>query len=104
VPDEVDRLLDVLLPVTPVERLALHLHDTGGRALDNVDAALKHGVAIFDSAAGGMGGCPFAPGAPGNLGTEALVDHLERRGIATGIDAAAVSRAVDALVQQAVTT
>jgi hypothetical protein len=51
-----------------------------------------------------MGGCPFAPGAPGNLGTEALVDHLERRGIATGIDAAAVSQAVDALVQQAVTT
>ncbi len=104
VPAEVDRLLDLAIGPIPLDRLALHLHDTGGRALDNVDAALAHGVTIFDSAAGGMGGCPYAPGAPGNLGTEALVRHLERRGIATGIDADAVTRAVEALVDQAVTT
>lgn len=103
VPDEVDRLLDLAIGSIPLEKLALHLHDTGGRALDNVDAALRHGVTIFDSAAGGMGGCPYAPGAPGNLGTEALVRHLERRGIATGIDADAVTRAVDDLVREAVT-
>jgi isopropylmalate/homocitrate/citramalate synthase len=103
VPAEVDRLLALALDAIPLETLALHLHDTGGRALDNVDAALRHGVAIFDSAAGGMGGCPYAPGAPGNLGTEALVRHLEGRGIATGIDAGAVAHAVDTLVRQAVT-
>jgi hydroxymethylglutaryl-CoA lyase len=103
VPEEIDRLLDLAAGVLPWETLALHLHDTGGRALDNVDAALRHGVTIFDSAAGGMGGCPYAPGAPGNLGTEALVRHLESRGIATGIDAGAVARAVADLVRQAVT-
>lgn len=102
VPKEVDRLLDLALDTIPLEKLALHLHDTGGRALDNVDAALAQGVAIFDSAAGGMGGCPYAPGAPGNLGTEALVRHLDGRGIATGIDAGAVARAVETLAQQAV--
>ena len=103
VPEEIDRLLDLAIGPIPLEKLALHLHDTGGRALDNVDAALRHGVTIFDSAAGGMGGCPYAPGAPGNLGTEALVRHLERRGIATGVDADAVARAVDELLRQAVT-
>lgn len=103
VPEEVDRLLDLAIGPIPLDKLALHLHDTGGRALDNVDAALRHGVTIFDSAAGGMGGCPYAPGAPGNLGTEALVRHLERRGIATGVDADAVARAVDELLRQAVT-
>jgi isopropylmalate/homocitrate/citramalate synthase len=103
VPDEIDRLLDLALPQIPIDRLALHLHDTGGRALDNVDAALAHGVAIFDSAAGGMGGCPFAPGAPGNVATEALVDHLDRRGIATGVDAAAIRRAAADLTRRAET-
>jgi isopropylmalate/homocitrate/citramalate synthase len=103
VPAEVDRLLGLAIDAIPLDKLALHFHDTGGRALDNVDAALAHGVAIFDSAAGGMGGCPYAPGAPGNLGTEALVRHLEGRGVATGIDADAVARAVDALARQAVT-
>jgi isopropylmalate/homocitrate/citramalate synthase len=103
VPAEVDRLLDLAIGPIPVDRLALHFHDTGGRALDNVDAALRHGVTIFDSAAGGMGGCPYAPGAPGNLGTEALVRHLERRGIATGIDADVVTRAVRTLVSEAAT-
>jgi isopropylmalate/homocitrate/citramalate synthase len=101
VPAEVDQLLDLALDVIPLEKLGLHLHDTGGRALDNVDAALAHGVTIFDSAAGGMGGCPYAPGAPGNLGTETLVRHLEGRGITTGIDADAVRRAVDALIHEA---
>jgi isopropylmalate/homocitrate/citramalate synthase len=103
VPAEVGRLLGLAIDAIPLDKLALHFHDTGGRALDNVDAALAHGVAIFDSAAGGMGGCPYAPGAPGNLGTEALVRHLEGRGVATGIDADAVARAVDALARQAVT-
>jgi isopropylmalate/homocitrate/citramalate synthase len=102
-PDEVDRLVALAVDAIPLDRLALHLHDTSGQALANVDAALTHGVSIFDSAAGGMGGCPYAPGAPGNLATEALVTHLDARGIATGVDAAAVARAVDELIGQAVT-
>ena len=77
----------------PVERLALHLHDTGGRALENVAAGLEAGVRVFDSSAGGLGGCPFAPGAPGNLATEALVGFLHERGYETGVDLEAVRAA-----------
>jgi hydroxymethylglutaryl-CoA lyase len=72
----------------------LHFHDTSGAALSNVDEALQHGIRIFDAAAGGLGGCPFAPGAPGNLGTERLVHHLHGRGVHTGVDAAAVAAAI----------
>ena len=96
-PREVEALLDLLLPDVPVERLALHFHDTGGMALDNIDAGFRAGVRTFDSSAGGLGGCPFAPGAPGNLATEDLVSHLEQRGIPTGIDLHEVSAAVAAL-------
>jgi hydroxymethylglutaryl-CoA lyase len=92
-PDDVARLLDVVVPVCPLDRLALHFHDTAGNALANVDAGLAAGVRIFDGAVAGLGGCPFAPGAPGNLATEALVAHLERRGVRTGVDLAALATA-----------
>ncbi|MDP9356373.1 MAG: hydroxymethylglutaryl-CoA lyase [Chloroflexota bacterium] len=96
-PGEVDALLDDLLADVPVDRLALHFHDTGGMALANVDAGLHAGIRTFDSSAGGLGGCPFAPGAPGNLATETLVSHLEHRGIGTGVDTGKVTAAVAAL-------
>ncbi len=96
-PDEVAAVLDVALGHLPADRLALHFHDTRGRALANVAAGLNHGIATYDSAAGGLGGCPFAPGAPGNLGTEALVAFLGRHGIETGVDGAAVARAFTGL-------
>jgi isopropylmalate/homocitrate/citramalate synthase len=95
--DGVTNLLAEAVGALPVERLALHFHDTGGHALENVAAGLEGGVRIFDSAAGGLGGCPFAPGAPGNLATEALVADLHRRGYETGVDAAAVGAALDVL-------
>ena len=85
-PDDVDRVVGALLERIPAERLALHLHDTGGRALENVEAGLELGIAVFDGSAGGAGGCPFAPGAPGNLATEQLVALLDRNGIAHGVD------------------
>lgn len=85
-PDDVVRVVGALLERIPVERLALHLHDTGGRALENVEAGLELGIAVFDGSAGGAGGCPFAPGAPGNLATEDLVALLDRHGIAHGVD------------------
>ena len=96
-PDDVRRVCDALAGPMPVGRLALHLHDTRGRALDNVQAGLERGVSIYDSSAGGMGGCPFAPGAPGNLATESLCALLDRLGIAHGVDAGAVAAAAVAL-------
>ncbi len=89
-PEQVPEVVGAVAASVPVERIALHLHDTGGRALANVAAGLEAGVRVFDSSAGGLGGCPFAPGAPGNLATEALVDMLHARGYETGVDADAV--------------
>ena len=72
----------------PFERLALHFHDTRGTALANVMAGLQHGIRTFDASAGGLGGCPYAPGASGNLATEDLVYALHGMGYATGVDLA----------------
>ncbi len=94
-PADVRRLLDTTLAAIPRDRLALHFHDTQGQALANIDTALaEYGIATFDSSAGGLGGCPYAPGAPGNIATELLVDHLTTRGITTGINPAAIRHAV----------
>jgi hydroxymethylglutaryl-CoA lyase len=82
-PDEVRHLLELLIPLEPPVRLALHLHDTYGQAVDNARAALAMGIKTFDASAGGIGGCPYAPGAPGNVATEALVAAFAGR---TGID------------------
>lgn len=97
VPEEVERLLAALPASMPPSEIALHLHDTTGRAIDNVATAYALGVRIFDSAAGGLGGCPFAPGAPGNVATEAVVGYFEDRGIHTGVDIDAVKGAVQTL-------
>jgi len=92
-PDDVRRVVGALLEHLPAERLALHLHDTYGRALPNVEAALELGITTFDASAGGTGGCPYAPGAPGNLATEALCDRLDELGLTHGVDAGAVADA-----------
>jgi hydroxymethylglutaryl-CoA lyase len=86
-PDDVRRVVEAVATEVPLERIALHLHDTQGMALANVQAGLELGVSVFDAAVGGTGGCPYAPGAPGNLATEALVGLLEREGIEHGVDA-----------------
>jgi hydroxymethylglutaryl-CoA lyase len=85
-PDQVRRLLDLLLRTTAPERLALHMHDTRGTALANVLAGLDAGLATFDASVGGLGGCPYAPGASGNLATEDLVYLLQGMGYETGVD------------------
>jgi hydroxymethylglutaryl-CoA lyase len=77
----------------PASFLSMHMHDTRGTALANVLTALQHGVTIFDSSAGGLGGCPYAPGATGNLATEDLIYMLDGLGIETGIDLAALVEA-----------
>ena len=98
-PLEVDRLLNVLSAEIGPEHIALHFHDTNGLAIANVMIGLDYGVTVFDSAAGGLGGCPFAPGAPGNLATEKLLALLEGLGMETGVDLPAVAHAMEALRQ-----
>lgn len=83
-PDEVTRLFERLLAVSPAERLAGHFHDTYGNAVENVRAGRALGITTFDASAGGVGGCPYAPGAPGNVATETLVAAFPGQ---TGIDA-----------------
>jgi len=92
-PAQVEHVLDVLLSQIPVERIALHFHDTRGTALANVLAALAFGVATFDSSTGGLGGCPYAPGAAGNLATEDLIYMLDGLGVVTGVSLPKVSEA-----------
>jgi isopropylmalate/homocitrate/citramalate synthase len=97
VPSQVADVLGRLKDAVPASRLAVHFHDTRGTALANVLAALAEGVAIVDSSAGGLGGCPYAPGASGNLATEDLLYMLHGMGIETGADLEAVVRASRAL-------
>jgi len=92
-PEAVDAMLDAVLGEMPAARLAGHFHDTAGRALDNVDAALARGLRVFDAAVGGLGGCPYAPGAAGNLATERLAAHLAAGGWDTGLDMQRVAAA-----------
>jgi isopropylmalate/homocitrate/citramalate synthase len=89
-PNQVVEVLDLLTGegAIPIEKLAVHFHDTRGTALANVLTALQMGISIIDSSAGGLGGCPYAPGAAGNLATEDLVYMLNGLGIATGVDLA----------------
>jgi isopropylmalate/homocitrate/citramalate synthase len=84
-PGQVWDVLDAVAERVPVSAVALHLHDTRGTALANVLAGLVAGVEVFDASAGGLGGCPFAPGAAGNLATEDLIYMLDGMGIQTGV-------------------
>ena len=89
-PNQVGDVVGALREVTSLDRLAMHFHDTRGTALANVLTALELGVTIFDSSSGGLGGCPYAPGASGNLATEDLLYLLHGMGIETGINLDAV--------------
>jgi hydroxymethylglutaryl-CoA lyase len=85
-PGEVRRLLELLLREIPVRTIGVHFHDTRGTALANVLASMEMGITAVDASAGGLGGCPFAPGALGNLATEDLVYMLHGMGVKTGVD------------------
>ena len=98
-PRAVQSALDELRRAQPDLALSLHLHNAHGQAFDTVDRALDVGVVEFDAAAGGYGGCPFAPGAHGNIATEDLVSHLHARGIETGIDLEKLGRVPDLIAQ-----
>ena len=92
-PQEVAMLLDHLLPAIPSDRIAMHFHDTYGNGVANVLASRAYGIGTFDASAGGLGGCPFAPGATGNVPTESVVTALENKGEITGVDLDQLKRA-----------
>ncbi|MCQ6280909.1 hydroxymethylglutaryl-CoA lyase [Bacillus sp. EB600] len=85
-PKQVQEVLEVLLKRFPVDKIAMHFHDTRGTALANILASLEMGITIFDSSLGGLGGCPYAPGASGNVATDDLLFMLHGMGIHTGAD------------------
>ena len=93
-PETVAAMLDAALEVVPAGQLAGHFHDTQGRALENIEVSLEKGLRVFDSSVAGLGGCPFAPGAKGNVATEDVVGLLEAHGFETGIDTAKLKSAI----------
>lgn len=92
-PESIRAMLKAVIEVVPAVQLAGHYHDTAGRALDNIEASLDCGVRVFDAAVGGLGGCPYAPGAAGNVATEAVDARLKELGYDTGLDAAIIAKA-----------
>jgi isopropylmalate/homocitrate/citramalate synthase len=103
-PKQVTDVLDAVTRRVPVEKIALHFHDTRGTALVNVYAGLQAGVTVYDASAGGLGGCPYAPGATGNLATEDLIYMLDGLGIETGVRLDGIieaSRAIEPLIGHA---
>lgn len=89
-PDSISRAIEASARHVPVEQLAGHYHDTGLRAIDNIRASLDLGVRVFDSSVAGLGGCPYAPGAAGNVATEKVLGLMQELGIETGIDVQAL--------------
>ena len=103
-PSKAKAMLRAVGQSVPVERLAMHFHDTYGQALANLYAGMEEGVHVIDSAAGGLGGCPFAPGATGNVATEDVVYMLEGMGVRTGVDMQkllAATNEITALIERA---
>ena len=94
-PEGIGAMLDAVTAAVPAAKLAGHYHDTAGRALANIEASLARGVRVFDAAVGGLGGCPYAPGAAGNVATEAVAARLAALGYETGLDLAVIAGAVD---------
>ncbi|WP_296424922.1 hydroxymethylglutaryl-CoA lyase [Yoonia sp.] len=94
-PQTVARMLRAVCDVAPATALAGHFHDTGGQALANIATALDLGLRAFDSAVGGLGGCPYAPGAPGNVATEAVLEMLHGLGFETGVDLDVIGQAAE---------
>ena len=92
-PGKIQAMLRAVAERAPMERLAVHLHDTYGQALANIYASLELGVAVVDSSVAGLGGCPYAKGASGNVATEDVVYMLDGLGIATGVDLQKLFRA-----------
>ena len=94
-PETIDAMLAAVLDEVPPAQLAGHYHDTAGRALENIEVSLARGLRVYDAAVGGLGGCPYAPGAAGNVATEAVHARLIALGYQTGLDADILEQAAD---------
>ena len=94
-PERVDAMLQTVLEEMPAPRLAGHFHDTSGRALENIEVSLARGLRVFDASVGGLGGCPYAPGAQGNVASEAVALRLDALGYETGLDGAVLAQAAE---------
>lgn len=94
-PERLGQMLDAVLAAIPADKLAGHYHDTAGRALQNIEVSLDKGLRVFDAAVGGLGGCPYAPGAAGNVATEAVHRRLTELGMNTGLDPRVIEQAAD---------
>ena len=92
-PETIDKMIDNVLNEVSVEILAGHFHDTSGLALKNIQVSLERGIRVFDTAVGGLGGCPFAPGAPGNVATESVLEYIQEKGFKTGVDMKVIMQA-----------
>ena len=94
-PDDVRNTLDFILSLHDANQFALHFHDTYNHALENIRVGLEYGISTFDSSAGGVGGCPFAPGASGNVSTGSVLNLCKELGIETGVDDKKLSAAAN---------
>ena len=94
-PEKINKMLDAVLGVAGPQMFAGHYHDTSGRACDNVEASIAKGLRVFDAAVGGLGGCPYAPGAQGNVATEAVHDRVVSLGMTTGLDREILERGAE---------
>lgn len=95
VPTQVTAVVDALAASAPAAKLALHFHDTRGTAMANIVAGLHSGITVFDASVGGLGGCPYAPGAAGNVASEDVLYLLDKMGVASGIDRSLVDGVAD---------
>lgn len=93
IPETTRAMLDAVCHHIPAKKLAGHFHDTNSRALENIEASLQYGLRVFDAAVGGLGGCPYAPGAAGNVATEAVHQRLTELGFETGLNAKILEKA-----------
>jgi hydroxymethylglutaryl-CoA lyase len=98
--EQVEALVSGAQQHLPLEKIALHMHDTYGTALENCAVAMKMGVRMFDASAGGTGGCPFAPGAAGNLASGSLLAFAASQGLAPDMDVAAIDAAAALLAEE----
>ena len=91
--DQVDRMFNSVLDEAHESQLAGHFHNTSGNALDNIGVSVERGIRVFDSAVGGLGGCPFAPGAPGNVATEAVLNYVDSMGFKANLNKEIINKA-----------
>ncbi|MBT2130904.1 hydroxymethylglutaryl-CoA lyase [Aliiroseovarius lamellibrachiae] len=94
-PEKINKMLEAVLGVAGPKMFAGHYHDTSGRACDNIEASIAKGLRVFDAAVGGLGGCPYAPGAQGNVATEAVHDRVVSLGMTTGLDREILERGAE---------